>query len=108
MGVVKFDDVEVKCLFTVVQSWQKRTALVYQVTKNPSLVKTKEYQTQGMFRPDGQQPWGQKIFCFCVITTRREEGAHSLFRQLTVPPACCEMHQRAGRTSGAAPGLQVR
>ncbi len=32
--------------------------MVYQATKNPSLVKTMKYQIQGMFQPDRWQLWG--------------------------------------------------
>ncbi len=42
-GVVKFDDVEDKHLFEVVQSWRRPKTLVYQATKNPSFLKTTEY-----------------------------------------------------------------
>ncbi len=43
VGMVKFNDIEIKGLFTLVQSRQQPMGLVYQATKNPSFLKTTQY-----------------------------------------------------------------
>ncbi len=71
--VIKFNDVEVKRLFTVVQSWHWPVQEANQATKKPSLLKTTQYWIRGMLQSDGKQPWRPGKYRFFEMTTHRKE-----------------------------------